>query len=399
MDTAGIVCEYNPFHRGHEYHIAETRRRLGGDCGIVCVMSGNFVQRGDAAIFPKHARAEAAVRCGADLVIELPVFWSMATAEKFAAGAVSLLAATGVVTHISFGSESADLALLDEIAGALVSGMVDEQLREELKTGVSFAAARENAVKKFTGILEPVLKSPNDILAVEYLKAIKRQGHSIVPIAVRRRGAGHDSGDTFHEIPSASTLRKILLRGENATGTIPDTAAEIFARESKNGRIVDISRMESSIIYRLRTMGDTDYLALPDNSEGLHNRLKKAANAAVSLPEIIDMTKSKRYPAARIRRMIMNAYLGVTKFDGKGLPEYISILAMNETGMGIIAEMRENAVLPVITKPASARSLGSAAARAYEKSALADDLYALAFSDKRQRAGGQTWKKSPVIVK
>ena len=398
MKTAGIVCEYNPFHRGHEYHVAETRRRLGDDCGIVCAMSGNFVQRGDAAIFPKHARAEAAVRCGADLVIELPLFWAMAPAEKFATGAVSLLAATGVVTHISFGSESADLPLLESVADALLSGRTEEKLREELKTGVSFASARERAVEDALGALGQVMKSPNDILAVEYLKAIKRRQVDIIPMSIKREGAEHDGiGDG--KFLSASAIRRGLLRGEYALKAVPEAAAEIFEREIKCGRMVDIRKMDGPALYRLRTMKKADFEALPDNSEGLHNRIMRAASLSASIGDVVDMAKSKRYPAARIRRMVMSAYLGVTREDGKGLPEYISVLAMNERGMELLAEMKNKASLPVITKPASARELPQSAAAAYEKCATADDIYALAFTDARQRSGGQTWKTSPVVVK
>lgn len=400
MKTAGIVCEYNPFHKGHEYHLAETRKKLGEETAIICVMSGNFVQRGSIASFNKHARAEAAVKCGADLVIELPLFWSAAPAEKFATGAVSLMESTGVCDYISFGSECGDKEKLSEIVDALTDGSIDELIREELSKGVTYAKAREAAVEKITGVLNPVMHSPNDILGIEYMKAVKKLGSKMEPVLIKRKGAEHDGETSAEGYLSASAIRKLMLSGEKCAEFMPKEAYEIFEREINAGRgPVDMSACEQAVLYRLRTMTDRDYESLPENSEGLYKRLMKNGREKSTVSEVMSDTKSKRYPMSRIRRMVLNSWLGVTDFDGKGLPPYISVLAMNKRGMEILAEMKEKASLPIVTKPASAKDLEDRAAMVYTKCARADDLYALCYSEKTQRTGGRTWRQSPVIIK
>ena len=223
VNIAGIVCEYNPMHKSHEYHIAKTRELLGPDCGIICVMSGNFVQRGDFAVMNKFARARAAVLCGADLVIELPVPWCVSTAEKFATGAVSILDNIGVCTHISFGSETGELEPLREIANYLLDPEIDGLIKDGLKKGVSYAAARQRALENLMGRKVPELSSPNDILAIEYLKALETLESDINPLAVKREGAEHDS-DYDDEFVSASFLREKLFLGENIDSYISDGA-------------------------------------------------------------------------------------------------------------------------------------------------------------------------------
>ena len=193
MNICGIICEYNPFHNGHRYMIEAVRDKLGDDCAVVCAMSGDFVQRGEAAIFSKHDRARAAVAGGADLVLELPLPWCMAPAETFARGGVGLLAATGVVTHLAFGSESGDLAALEKTARALLDPDLEPLLKEELAAGQPYAAARQRAVERLTGEGADVLARPNDILAVEYLKAMYQKGINLIPLAVPRMGAEHDA--------------------------------------------------------------------------------------------------------------------------------------------------------------------------------------------------------------
>ena len=194
MRTAGIISEYNPFHRGHAWQIGELRRRLGAETAVVCAMSGSFVQRGDFAVMRTHARAEAAVRGGADLVLELPLPWAIASAEGFAAGGVGVLAATGAVDTLVFGSECGDTETLKAVAAALESESFAAYLRQGLQEDVSFAAAREAAARKLLGEKAAVLAQPNDILGVEYCKAIARQAAALMPLALPRRGVGHDGG-------------------------------------------------------------------------------------------------------------------------------------------------------------------------------------------------------------
>ena len=234
-NVIGIVAEYNPFHNGHARLIEQTRAQLGAVCPVVCVMSGDFVQRGSPAVYSKFARAEAAVRCGADLVLELPLPWSLSSAEGFARGAVGLLGSLGVVTHLSFGSECGELDPLQRVAEALLDPLLGEDLRAELRSGIPFAAARQQAVARRVGALAELLQAPNNILAVEYLKAIYDQRLELHPLTVLRTGAQHDR---FAEgnIRSASELRMRSGAGEDVSAFLPRAAAEIFAREKTRGR-------------------------------------------------------------------------------------------------------------------------------------------------------------------
>ena len=229
MNAVGIICEYNPFHLGHARMLKGLRRQY--DAPLVCAMSGNFVQRGDAAVAHKHARGEMAVRCGADLVLELPTPWAMASAERFAAGGVALLASTGVVSHLAFGSECGDLTALQAAEAALSQPELMPRIRQLLAQGMAYAPARQQAAEEL-GAPPQMLSRPNDILAIEYLKALRRQKAPMEPLAVLRQGAGHDgapSGDTA----SASYLRTLLRSGrtDEALSYLPAPAVQVLRRE------------------------------------------------------------------------------------------------------------------------------------------------------------------------
>ena len=376
--VAGVVAEYNPFHRGHAHQIAETRRALGEDCAVVCVMSGDFVQRGDAAVFDKFQRAEMAVRCGADLVLELPLRWSLSSAEGFARGGVHLLASTGVVTHLSFGSETGELAPLQHAADGLRDPALGELLREELKRGLSFPAARQNALERLIGEDAAVLTNPNDLLAVEYLRAIHDLDAALTPAAVRRVGAGHDAAGES-DYPSASRLRERLRAGEDVSAWTPHLP---------DAEPVFLDDLEIALLSRLRALPPEAFAALPDCAEGLENVLYKAVHSAATLDDILAAAKSKRYPMSRLRRMLLCAALGVRRSDG--LPPYLRVLAANERGRALLHTMRETASLPIITKPAAARENAD-----FRLTADAHDLYVLARSDKTP---GQDWRHSPVML-
>ena len=376
--VAGIVAEYNPFHRGHAHQIAETRRLLGDHCAVLCVMSGDFVQRGDAAVFDKFARAEAAVRGGADLVLELPLRWCLSSAEGFARGAVSILKSAGVVTHLSFGSETGELAPLQKAAGGLRDPALDDLLREELKRGLSFPAARQNALERLIGEDAAVLSNPNDLLAVEYLRAIHDLGAALEPVAVRRVGALHDQAGES-DYPSGSALRERLKAGQDVSAWAPHLpkAKPVFSED-----------LEIALLSRLRMLPKEAFAALPDCSEGLENVLYKAVHNADTIDGALAEAKSKRYPMSRLRRMLLCAALGVRKADG--LPPYLRVLAANERGRALLRTMRETASLPVITKPADAREMPE-----FCLTADAHDLYVLAQPDKTP---GQDWRRSPVML-
>lgn len=397
MDAAGIVAEYNPLHAGHRRLMDAARARLGPDAAVVCVMSGNFVQRGDFAVVRKHVRARAAVESGADLVLELPLPWAVGSAERFAGGAVRILTAAGVVTHLAFGSECGDAAPLAELAACLDSAGYAAALRRELKeTGRSFAACRQGAV---SGLLGPekaaLLEAPNNNLGVEYLRALRRRDAALTPLTLRREDGGHGGP------ASAGAVRDLLRAGERdaALSRMTPPMAAAYAREEAAGRApVFPEACRRAVLAKLRSMSDGDFAALDTGGEGLWRRLRNAARAAATPEELLGMAKTKRVACARLRRMVLWAYLGLTPAD---LPEkvpYLRVLAANERGRALLARMRRSAALPVLTKPADVRKLSPEARRVFALEARSTDLYALAYPDLTASVPGMEWKTGPEIV-
>ena len=395
MHVVGVICEYNPFHTGHAWQLAELRRRLGEDAAVVCAMSGNFVQRGDFALLRKHVRAEAAVRGGADLVLELPLPWAISSAEGFAAGGVGVLSGTGLVDTLAFGSECADADRIGRTADALLSDAFSAALRAELAQGDSFAAARQRAAERLIGADAAILASPNDILGVEYVKALRRQGSAITPLALPRVGAAHDGGAGEHA--SASHIRGLLLGGEDAAPYLTPETAALYAGECAAGRApVSAAQAERAILARLRGMTESELAPYDESGEGLYHRFYDALRAAPGVEALLDAAKTKRYAYARLRRMLLAVYLGVRPADRPERVPYLRVLAMNDTGKGLLHAMRKTAALPVVVKPADARELSADAARLIEQEARATDLYALAYP--HLSAPGDEWRIGPVIV-
>lgn len=400
MSVIGIVGEYNPFHYGHKHHIAETKRLLGEDCPVVCAMSGDFIQRGEAAVYSKFARAEAAVRSGVDLVLELPPAWALSSAEGFARGAVGLLGSIGVVTHLSFGSECGEVEPLETLAEILLDPLIGADIRRELEAqeGIPFAAARQRAVAKRAGELSGQLETPNNILAVEYIKAVYEQGLSIKPVTVQRFGSGHDKiSESGHK--SSAEIRRALANGADISASVPGSAYEIYRREDKLGRgPVLMENLESAMISRLRMLPDSAFAALPDAGEGLNNRLARAAREESGLDAVIAAAKSKRYALSRIRRMVMCAVLGISADMSRETPPYARVLAANARGCALLRDMEGKARIPVITKPAAVKELGAECREVFDRSSSAHDLYVLGYSAKEERRGGADWRTSPKIV-
>ena len=399
MAAAGIIAEYNPLHLGHVHLMAEARRLLGPETGILCVMSGHYVQRGDFAVAGKFARAAAAVRSGADLVLELPVPWALSSAEGFAAGAVEILKATGVVTHLVFGSEGGDAAPLVRCAEALCSPAFPQRLREELKRGDSFPAARQRALES---LLPPAdagaLARPNDTLGVEYCKALR--GGGIQPAAVLRRGAGHNCEAAGGGFVSASAIRARLRRGdgEEALSLMAPAMAEGYRAERAAGRApASLSNCERAVLARLRFLEEADWAALDLGNEGLYRRFFRSSRSAASLAELLEAVKTKRYPLARLRRMVFRAYLGLPPAPPPEGPAYLRVLAANRRGTALLAGMRTAAALPVLTKPAAVRRLPEEAQRLFALEARASRLYALACPD--PAAVPDERRTGPVIVR
>ena len=416
MKTVGVICEYNPFHKGHAYHIEETRRIVSSECAIVCVMSGNYVQRGEPAVFNKHARAQAAVHGGADLVVELPAPYALQSAEGFAAAGVHLLDSMGVCGYISFGSESGDIEELACVSKAIATPEASVLMKEWLGAGLPYASAQQKAADAMLGKKAEALKSPNNLLGVEYLKALSSTGSAMQPITVKRAGGDHD-GETGY---SASAIRKNLLRSEAtedrntesilktefverlpeleaaaAAQVVPAPCAAVFDAEIEAGRgPISMESFELAMLSRLRAAGSLS--GLPGATEGLDRRILKYIASEATVAGILEKTKTKRYPMSRLRRMLLCACLGIDAADMKEPPPYIRVLAMNATGMETLKTMRKKAALPIITKPASVKKLSGRAVHLFNKEVAATDFYVLAYANANMRSGGQEWRISPM---
>ena len=401
MRTAGIIIEYNPLHAGHLYQLEETRRILGQDTAIIGVMSGDFVQRGDFAIVGRQARAKAAVESGVDLVLELPLPWAVGSAERFADGGVAALAATGVVDRLVFGSECGDAAALERVASVLLSEGFPAPLKQELSTGVSFAAARQQAVERMeTSEDAALLAQPNNILGVEYCKSLLRRESAIRPLTIQRKGAGYHETEPEAELPSATMLRQLLRSGERekALTRMAPAMRAAFEEEARLGRApVLLEICERAILARLRSMSEADFAALDEGREGLYHRLYEASRTAAGLEEILESAKTKRYAYARLRRMVLWAWLGMTPKDFPEEIPYLRVLAANETGRELLGRMRKTAAVPVVTKPQHVRRLSREAQALFELEARAADLYALAYPDLSAAVGGRLWREGPMI--
>ncbi len=398
MKIVGIVVEYNPFHKGHAYQLQKVRELYGEDSAIVCVMSGDFVQRGEPAVFSKYSRAEAAVHCGADLVIELPLHYSIGSAERFADGAVSVLGRLGVVDHIVFGSENDDCALLERTAEVLSSSDFDEKVKVHLQSGCSYPTARSKVLHELMDGID-VTATPNNNLGVEYIRAIRRHGYSMTPQPIMRVGAMHDAMYDG-EMKSGSELRGLMKNGEDISDYVPEEAYRIYVRETEQGNgPVHLGKLETAILSRLRMLPFEVFSALPDASEGLEHRLYKACRRETSLEKIYDTVKSKRYTHARIRRMVMCAALGITAADYDCNALYARVLALNERGARVLKLSEKLRSIDVISKPAAARELSANQLAMFCKSADAHDLYVLAYDDESHRQGELDWSTSPIFVR
>lgn len=386
MDAVGVICEFDPLHRGHERLL-----RRAGESGrvLVCAMSGNFTQRGGAACVEKFARAEMAVRCGADLVVELPTPWAMATAEKFADGGVSLLAQCGVKT-LYFGSECGDADALWATAEALLRADVHRAIRLEMDGGLPYAAARQAVLERETG-LGALLAQPNNTLAVEYLKAIRRRGLAADAVTVRREDGGH------HGTASASHIRALLAAGQEAKAfaLMPPQAADILGREMKKGLApADPARLERAMLARLRLMNEHDFASYDSGGEGLYRRVYRAVQEGGSLGDILTRATTKRYPTARVRRMLWAVFLGL-EAPGEDIP-YVRILAATEAGRRLLRQMQDAGV-PVLTKAADVGRLGPSAEALFTREVRRTDVYALACPGSPLPCGSD-WRRTPTMI-
>ncbi len=357
----GIICEYNPLHLGHQKQLQAVRREFGPDCGIVCLMSGNYVQRGQPAVLDKSVRAEAAVLSGADLVLELPLTVSLSSAEGFAAGGVRIL--SPICDGLCFGAETGDRDSLMGTAQALLSPRFSGFLREGLDRGLSFPAARQQALANM-GLSDALVSQPNDILGVEYCKAILSQGSHLVPYPIHRPGSYHAS-EADAENPSATALRRRMLNGESWLEYVPQEARAVF----RDAPLHSLAAGERAVLSLLRTMTEEEFQALPFGSEGLWRKFMHACRQRNSLENILVAVKSKRYTRTRLDRMAMCAALGLTHQDMEQPPPYTRVLAFNHKGRAILKDVKGRAPL---------LHAGEAVCHPYwEIEQRAQDLYAL----------------------
>lgn len=356
----GIIAEYNPFHNGHLYHLENSKKLTGCDYSIA-IISGNFVQRGSTSIINKWEKTKMALSNGVDLVIELPVLYSISSAENFADGAIKILNSLGIVDYLSFGAETSDINILKKIANVVYSEPKEYQniLSHELKKGSSFPKARENALLMYLNDIRTysgVLSSPNNILGIEYLKALKKYNSKIKPICVKRIESEYNSTNFSNDIASATAIRSLIKNKsfEIIKTLVPSDTYSILLDNIRNGHIVeDLNIFEKEIIYVLRKMSIEEIANLPDVSEGLEFAIKDASSSCNSIIEFLSMVKSKRYTSTRIQRILLYALLGITKNDmeiSKNILPYVRVLGFNENGKKLVSEIsKKNPKLNIIT--------------------------------------------------
>ena len=361
-NVLGIVAEYNPFHNGHLHHLTESQKLVEADYTI-SVMSGNFTQRGDASIIDKWSRTQMAIENGIDLVIELPTIYAISSAENFVSGAVKILDSLGIVDFMSFGSECNDISILSEVTDVLTNEPSEYKtlLSHELSRGVSFPKARERALMMYLNDIRRfnnVLSSPNNILGIEYLKALDRQKSNIHPITIKREGSAYndDSIPLDSGFASATSIRNLCQSHDISIlqNFMPETSFNILQDCLENGHIVrNISELDKTIIYTLRKMSIDEIANLPDVSEGLEFAIKSAVNQCNTITELLSIINTKRYTQTRLKRIFLYALLGITKKDmqiSKTTKPYIRILGFNSKGRKLISEIsKHNRKLTIIS--------------------------------------------------
>ena len=331
MEIVGIICEYNPLHLGHAGQIRRIRQTLGGDTAVVCLMSGSFVQRGAPAVYPKSVRAAAALQAGADLVLELPVTYALSSAEGFAMGGVEIL--SRLCTRLCFGAECGSEDALMSLARGLLSPGFPSALRTFLDQGLSFPAARQQALHAL-GLDAGLLSSPNNILGVEYCKAILKLGCAMSPLVIHRPGDYHaQTADPC--APSATALRRMVVQGQSIRSYVP---TELF----QNAPVHTLAAGERAILARLRTMNEEEFSVLPYGGEGLWRKLMHESRRQPDLESILTAVKSKRYTRTRLDRMVMCAFLGIDQQTMSAPAPYARILGFDRRGRELLAMTRKS---------------------------------------------------------
>ncbi len=411
MAVLGIIAEFNPFHNGH-LHLLREANQLDKFSATICVMSGNFLQRGDAALCNKWSRTAMALQAGADLVIELPFCFAVRSAYYFARGAIQLLQRTGVITHLAFGSESGNLEKLQTLAHFLSNESLayQEQLRNHLIQGISFASARSLALQAIfpDPDLKKLLLQPNNILALEYLRVLEEEQSGIMPLTIIRQGSGYHSSE-LGTMASASAIRSSLLADaklDNLANSLPPSSLALLEQEITAGRApITIEALEQSILIKLRSSSPQDLSTIYEITEGLENRILQGAMRYGTLEELKLFIKSKRYSMTRINRILLYLLLDIrfsqiNAFDESG-PMYLHILGFSTRGQKILQDIKNKSNLRILNR-------GSAVKQAYQDKSdpvvqamldldvRATNIYTLLYPNPENRQGSQDFTTSPI---
>ncbi len=367
MSVIGIVCEFNPFHKGHKYLIDTVKGE--GDT-VVCVMSGNFVQRGEPAIFPKEVRVKASLLNGVDIVLELPLAYATASAESFGYNAVKILKAFGC-DKLVFGAENATAEELEKAVNIISNPDFDEKLKNHLETGVSYPTARQLSFNEYEMNFD--ISTPNNILAVEYVKAIQDLKSNMQICPVIRMGAGYNDENAVGGIASATYIRKLHFSGEDYSCYVPANTLEIY----RNSNFVNIEKYNIAALTLLRSKLNEDLSGIANMSEGLHNRIASAIKDSVSLEEVYEKSKTKRFTHSRIRRAVLCTMLGITADDLKADAPYCRLLGFNSSSSKLLGELAKKSELPFVATYGDILKLSEKAQKIFHIEARAGDFYSL----------------------
>ena len=342
MSVIGIVCEFNPFHNGHKYLIDSVKK--DGDT-VVCVMSGNFVQRGEPAIIPKEIRTKSALLNGADIVLELPFVFATASAELFAYSAVKILNDFGC-DKIAFGTESANIDLLEKAVDILLSDDFEKEIAIELQNGISYPTARQIAFNKHNNEID--ISSPNNILAIEYIKAIRKLKSNMLPVAITRKGAGYNENTAIESFASATHIRNLINEKEDYSAYIPENLVDLYGETVKNGLILSKEKYNIAALSVLRNSLNTNLNNIANMAEGLENRIIDAVKSNATLNDIYDSVKTKRYTHSRIRRAILSVTMSINTDDLKITVPYCRLLGFNRRSSIVMGKLAKNSNMPFV---------------------------------------------------
>ena len=418
MKTVGLIVEYNPFHNGHLHHLLESKQVTSSECAVA-VMSGNFLQRGEPALLDKWTRAKMAVDNGVDLVLELPFIFASSSAEYFASGAVKLLDSLGVIDSLSFGSEAGDTSILNDIADVLVDepDLFKDFLKEFLDQGKSFPKARSLAIIEFfksssyqdIDALESVLYSPNNILAIEYMKSLKNIGSSIEPFTIKRTASNYHDKDINGSICSATSIREDFFKNKSLCNTknVVPSATYQYMKEflDKNSTFNDLENFTEIFLYLFRVLNYDKINFVNGIEEGLENRILKAFNNSNTLSSILEAISTKRYTMTRIKRILIHALIGLDKETFNTLnaagPRYVRVLASNKKGLELLGEIKKKSSIPIITKYSNHQKLDDDLLnKMIDFDKRATDLYFTGLSKFTKHANmNLDFLKSPYILK